>query len=77
MPVVFGGAVTVTALYTIFASGGRLQANIMLWVGIIGMLISVVIITRNTPHAAPGGGGDSHASTKALSQTPSGAEPSP
>ena len=53
MPVVFGGAVTVTALYTVLGSGGKLQATPMLWVGIAGMLVSVVIITQNTPHAAP------------------------
>jgi hypothetical protein len=57
MPVVFGGAVTITALYTILASGGRLHASPMLWVGIAGMLISIVIITTNTPHAPAGGGG--------------------
>ena len=56
MPVVFGGAVTVTALYTILTSGGRFHINPMLWVGIAGMLISIVIITMNTPHAAPGAG---------------------
>lgn len=68
MPVVFGGAVTVTAIYTILASGGRLQANPMLWVGIVGMLISVVIITMNTPHAAPPGAqqtSSAHATTEA------------
>ena len=53
MPVVFGGAVTITALYTIFSSGGRLQASPMLWVGILGMFVSIVIITMNTPHAPP------------------------
>lgn len=57
MPVVFGGAVTVTALYTILASGGRLHANPKLWVGILGVLVSVVIITMNTPHPPPPGGG--------------------
>lgn len=54
MPVVFGGAVTVTALFTIYSSRGRLQATPMLWVGIAGMLLSVLVITTNTPHAAPG-----------------------
>lgn len=68
MPVVFGGAVTITAIYTIWSSGGRLQASPMLWVGIIGMLISVVIITTNTPHAPPGGG------TAPASTTPSTSE---
>lgn len=65
MPVVFGGAVTVTALYTIVSSGGKLHINPMLWVGIVGMLISVVIITTNTPHAPPpGAGAEPHAALK-------------
>jgi hypothetical protein len=51
MPIVFGGAVTVSALYTLFSSGGRLQASPMLWVGIVGMLVCVIIITANAPHA--------------------------
>ena len=54
MPVVFGGAVTVTALYTIWSSGGQLRATPVLWLGVIGMLVSVVLITANTPHASPG-----------------------
>ncbi|MGH9324475.1 MAG: hypothetical protein ACRD21_10775 [Vicinamibacteria bacterium] len=53
MPIVFGGAVTVTALYTVWSSGGELRAGPMLWVGIGGVLLSVVIITMNTPHARP------------------------
>lgn len=53
MPIVFGGAVAVTALYSILSSGGRLHATPMLWVGIVGMLVCVVIITTNTPHPAP------------------------
>jgi hypothetical protein len=72
MPVVFGGAVTITALYTIFASGGRFQISPMLWVGILGMLISVVIITMNTPHAAPSAGGATSAATEEAIQTSGG-----
>lgn len=53
MPIVFGGAVTITALYTIYASGGKLQASPMLWLGIGLMFVAVIIITSNTPHAAP------------------------
>lgn len=53
MPIVFGGAVTVSALYTIFSSDGKMQATPMLWVGIVGMLACVVIITMNTPHSPP------------------------
>lgn len=54
MPVVFGGAVTVTALYAIWSSGGQLRSTPMLWLGVIGMLVSVVLITTNTPHVSPG-----------------------
>lgn len=53
MPIVFGGAVTVSALYAVFTSASREHASPMLWVGVALMLISTVIITRNTPHAAP------------------------
>lgn len=53
MPVVFGGAVTVTALYSVFTSGTRLKASPMLWLGIALMLVATVIITTNTPHAGP------------------------
>jgi hypothetical protein len=53
MPVVFGGAVAVTALYTLWSSGGQVRSSPWLWVGIALMLLSVVVITVNTPHTAP------------------------
>lgn len=53
MPVVFGGAVTITAIYTVVSSGGTVKGGPMLWVGIIGMGVSAVIIAANTPHASP------------------------
>ena len=53
MPVVFGGAVAVSALYGILTSAGKVETSPMLWVGIAGMLACVVIITMNAPHAAP------------------------
>ncbi len=56
MPVVFGGAVTVTALYTILTSGGTLRMTPRLGLGIVLMFVSIVIITTNTPHAPPAGG---------------------
>jgi hypothetical protein len=56
MPVVFGGAVTVTALYTILASKGALSLTPQLGLGILLMLVAIVIITTNTPHPTPGGG---------------------
>ncbi len=74
MPVVFGGAVTITAIYTVLTSGGRLHASPMLWLGIVGMLISIVIITMNTPHAPPA---SSTQSTQSTPSTPSGPEAGP
>lgn len=53
MPVVFGGAVTITALYSLLRSGGSLQGGPLLWVGIVGMGISAVLIAANTPHPHP------------------------
>ena len=53
MPVVFGGAVTITALYTIVTSKGTVTGGPLLWVGIIGMGISAVLVAANTPHPHP------------------------
>ena len=73
MPVVFGGAVTVTALFTVWRSAGELHISPGLWIGIAGMLLSVVVITMNTPHAAPPGAHeDSSAKVEASSTPPPG-----
>jgi len=53
MPVVFGGAVTIAALYPLLASGSEVQASPILWAGIVGMVICIVIVAMNTPHVAP------------------------
>ena len=53
MPVVFGGAVTVTAIYSVIMTSGHTKANPLLWVGIVGMGICIVLVAANTPHAAP------------------------
>ena len=53
MPVVFGGAVTIAALYPLLASGSEVQASPILWAGIVGMAICIVIVAMNTPHVAP------------------------
>lgn len=56
MPIVFGGAVTVSAitgyLQTRNAPGAHAPSP-MLWVGMIGMAVCIVIVAANTPHAAP------------------------
>ena len=54
MPIVFGGAVTVTALTTVFITRATTTVNPLLWVGIVGMFVCIVIVAANTPHAAPG-----------------------
>ena len=51
MPIVFGGAVTVQALVSTWMY--RTTANPMMWVGVIGMGICIVIVAANTPHHAP------------------------
>ncbi len=56
MPVVFGTAVTVTALVTVgkalWTGKGEVGSPIM-WLGILGMFVSLLLITMNTPHTAP------------------------
>ena len=54
MPLVFGGAVTVTALTAILTSASGLRGTSpWLWVGIVGMAVCIVLVASNTPHAAP------------------------
>jgi hypothetical protein len=55
MPLVFGGAVTVTALTAVFSSSGFARTSPWLWVGIVGMCLCIVLVASNTPHAAPHG----------------------
>lgn len=77
MPVVFGGAVTVTALYTLYRGRGQLEVSPLLWVGIAGMLVSVVLITTNTPHPGPPGGGHGESQEHAGSVEEAGGESGP
>lgn len=51
MAVVFGCAVTVSALATLFSSSER--GSNTLWLGIAGMLICTVVVALNTPHPHP------------------------
>jgi uncharacterized membrane protein len=64
MPIVFGGAVTVTALTTIVVARGQVSTNPLLWVGMLLVVSGIVLVARYTPHAAPGhkpgGGASSH-----------------
>ena len=53
MPIVFGGAVTVSAIVSVASTYGKTNISPMLWVGIVGMFVCIVIVAYNTPHAAP------------------------
>lgn len=60
MSFVFGGAVTVTALVTVFQQWGK-PIDFRLWIGIAGILISAVVVAYYTPSAHPAPkAGESH-----------------
>lgn len=52
MPIIFGGAVSITALTTVILHRD-VHASPWLWVGIVGVVISIVTVAYHTPHAAP------------------------
>lgn len=57
MPVVFGGAVTLTALVSLASSRSATPASPWLWVGIGVIAVGIVLVAYNTPHPhapAPG-----------------------
>lgn len=51
MPIVFGTAVSVSAITSVLMT--RASVNPILWVGIAGMAVCIVIVASNTPHAGP------------------------
>ncbi|MDZ4688710.1 MAG: hypothetical protein SH850_26860 [Planctomycetaceae bacterium] len=51
MPIVFGTAVSVTAITTVLQS--KAAFNPWLWLGIAGMAVCIVLVAYNTPHATP------------------------
>lgn len=55
MSIVFGGAVTVSALVSLWRTREEGYGNIWLWVGILGILVSAILVAYNTPqeHAPP------------------------
>jgi len=53
MPIVFGGAVTVSAIVSAATVKTEEGINPMLWAGILGMAVCIVIVAANTPHAHP------------------------
>jgi hypothetical protein len=53
MPIVFGGAVTVSALASVWNSPHRGSTSPWLWLGVVGIGVCIVLVAANTPHAAP------------------------
>ena len=53
MPIVFGGAVTVTAIYSVITLRLYSHASPMLWLGMVMVFVGVVLVAQNTPHAHP------------------------
>lgn len=51
MPIVFGGAVTVSAIVSMIQTGAT--RNPLLWIGIIGIGVGIILVASNTPHGAP------------------------
>ena len=53
MPIVFGTAVTVSAIASLLGLRGQVTVSPWLWAGIVGMAVCIVIVAYNTPHGAP------------------------
>jgi drug/metabolite transporter (DMT)-like permease len=53
MPIVFGGAVTVSAIVSFLLYRGESKTSPWLWVGIVGMAVCIVLVAYNTPHGHP------------------------
>lgn len=51
MPIVFGTAVTVSAITSTLQTGAAF--NPKLWAGIAGMAVCIIVVASQTPHAAP------------------------
>lgn len=50
MPIVFGGAVSVTALVSAWMLRGHTTISPMLWLGMLLVAVGVVTVAMNTPH---------------------------
>lgn len=51
MPIVFGTAVSVSAIVAVLTT--KAETNPMLYVGIVGMAVCIVVVAYFTPHAHP------------------------
>ena len=52
MPIVFGSAVTVTALASMWLNRDQLETSPWLWIGVAGMFVCILVVAYNTPHPA-------------------------
>ncbi len=50
MPIVFGGAVSWTAIVSAYKLRGHAEISPMLWIGMLLVVIGVIIVASNTPH---------------------------
>ncbi|TWT98441.1 hypothetical protein [Stieleria varia] len=75
MPIVFGGAVSVTAIVSAIKLGGVNQMSVPLWGGMLLTVVGVVIVAMNTPHGhaapSPGAGGHAEHAAPHAAETPS------
>lgn len=53
MPIVFGGAVTVTAIVSAIELKDITKTSPLLWIGMVAVVIGVVLVAANTPHGRP------------------------
>lgn len=68
MPVVFGTAVSVTAIVSVMTT--KTDVDPRLWLGIIGMAVCIVTVAYFTPHAGPPGQ-PAHPAAPAAAKEPS------
>lgn len=69
MPIVFGGAVSVTAIISVIQTHSARTASPWLWVGMVGVVVSIVLVAANTPHGhppKPGGHTEAQSETAAV-----------
>lgn len=72
MPIVFGGAVSVTAIIEVIRHRDMTSVNPLLWVGVGTVVFGIILVATNTPHGGPAhkpAGGGEHASASPTAAT--------
>ncbi len=75
MPIVFGGAVSVTAIVSVLRLHSYQTVSPLLWVGMALTVIGIVIVASNTPHGHPAPAKPAPAATDAVGDTVKANEP--